>query len=203
MKHCDACTSKDAQLIDAKAEIKRQEALIQTLYQQIEDEKRTTPLTGLPNKLSMKEHTEEAIATAGRYVDRINVMFFTDLDNFKGINDNYNHTFGDDVLKAVAKTYKSTLRAADHVFHISGDEFIILAEVENLEDAEKVKAKIQNAIDALELNFNGEVVKLGVSVGYTEVYAKNSVKDLTVEADESLQADKDKRLKDGLRHKRT
>ncbi|RXK00221.1 GGDEF-domain containing protein [Arcobacter sp. CECT 8986] len=54
------------------------------------------------------------------------VMFFIDLDNFKSINDNYGHTYGDLVLKEVAFRLKNFQNKTDVLVRYSGDEFLLI-----------------------------------------------------------------------------
>ena len=53
-------------------------------------------------------------------------MFCLDLDGFKGVNDRFGHAAGDAVLVAVADRLRASVRDADFVCRIGGDEFVIL-----------------------------------------------------------------------------
>lgn len=83
-------------------------------------------LTNLPNRVLLMDRIHQAILESRRS-NQISAAFFIDLDNFKDINDTYGHATGDIVLIEVASRMKSTIRAADTVARLAGDEFFILA----------------------------------------------------------------------------
>lgn len=50
-------------------------------------------------------------------------MALIDMDNFKQVNDTYGHSYGDEVIKQVAKVLKRNVRKGDEVIRLGGDEF--------------------------------------------------------------------------------
>ncbi|RXJ94212.1 hypothetical protein CRV00_08250 [Malaciobacter molluscorum] len=100
------------------------------------------------------------------------ILFFIDLDNFKSINDNYGHTYGDLVLKQVASRLKKLQVNKDILARYSGDEFLLIKY--NLEDTkiEEISNQIINTlsktyyVDKYEFN-------IGSSVGVSQ-YPKDS-----------------------------
>lgn len=83
------------------------------------------PLTGLPNRVLMRDRLGQALARAERNGQPFAVLFL-DLDNFKRINDGLGHGIGDGVLCEVAARIGLALRAEDSVGRLGGDEFVIL-----------------------------------------------------------------------------
>ena len=83
------------------------------------------PLTGLPNRLSLKaqlpqllkEMTDERAQMA---------LFYVDLDAFKTINDSKGHAAGDELLRVTAQRLRSCVSARDTVIRMGGDEFVLL-----------------------------------------------------------------------------
>ena len=82
-------------------------------------------LTGLPNRTLLFDRLQVAIAQAERKNLLVAVLFF-DLDNLKGINDTLGHAMGDTILKMVGRRLALTVRHADTVARIGGDEFLIV-----------------------------------------------------------------------------
>ena len=82
-------------------------------------------LTGLINRVTLRNHLEHAIRQATRTKTQIGVLF-VDMDHFKLINDTMGHAVGDDALITVAQRLISNLRESDIVARLGGDEFIVL-----------------------------------------------------------------------------
>lgn len=101
-------------------------------------------LTGLPNRLLYNNRLAEAITTSEP--GRLAVMFL-DLDRFKLINDTFNHTTGDLLLKLVAERLQKCLRPSDTVSRRGGDEFNIILKDATREDAIQIANAILNVFD--------------------------------------------------------
>ena len=81
------------------------------------------PLTQLYNKAVTRELIEEfLVSEAGKGMHALCII---DIDNFKSINDNLGHAFGDRVLSAMAEKLSESVKASDIVGRIGGDEFLI------------------------------------------------------------------------------
>jgi diguanylate cyclase (GGDEF)-like protein/PAS domain S-box-containing protein len=121
-------------------------------------------LTGLPNRLLLRDRLAQALAMAGRHSVRVAVMFI-DLDGFKQINDTYGHHAGDRLLQLVAQRMENCVRTADTVSRTGGDEFVVLLpEIHDTEDARQVAAKLHTMI-AEPYDVNGERLTVSVSIG--------------------------------------
>jgi diguanylate cyclase (GGDEF)-like protein/PAS domain S-box-containing protein len=103
-------------------------------------------LTGLPNRLLLRDRLEHAIATAQRNRSLVGVLFF-DLDHFKPINDSYGHHVGDQLLREIGERTRSCVREIDTVSRLGGDEFVVvLPELREPADAASVARKILAAL---------------------------------------------------------
>ena len=83
------------------------------------------PLTGLPSIRLCMDRLSQALATADRSRQTCAIMFL-DVDDFKKINDNHGHKYGDKVLKIIAARFRDVVRKADTVARIGGDEFLVI-----------------------------------------------------------------------------
>ncbi|MET1114864.1 MAG: EAL domain-containing protein [Comamonas sp.] len=95
--------------------------------QRIEELAFSDALTGLPNRLCLSAHVEQALQRAAQ-TREVFAILFIDLDRFKIINDSLGHQFGDRVLKLVADRLQACLRAADMLCRLGGDEFVLYLE---------------------------------------------------------------------------
>lgn len=86
---------------------------------------RTDALTGLSNRLLLRELFQHHAATAMRTRNQV-ALHFLDLDGFKAINDRYGHPAGDALLEQVARRLEAMVRSDDVVSRLGGDEFIVL-----------------------------------------------------------------------------
>ncbi|HQU16292.1 MAG: hypothetical protein B7Z66_00260 [Chromatiales bacterium 21-64-14] len=123
-------------------------------------------LTGLPNRLMCHTHLQQAISTARDGNFEIAVLFI-DLDDFKNVNDNHGHAFGDRILQDAAARLARTLRkdGREHVFRLGGDEFTIV--LKQFERREEIIAVAQRTLHILSTPFSlgKQTIVLGASIG--------------------------------------
>lgn len=102
-------------------------------------------LTNLPNRHLLQDRLEQAIIGARRDSDMLAVMHIN-LDRFKLINDSFGHEAGDQLLKSVAELLTNCLRKGDTLAHLSGDEFVLIAQhLMHVEDAVRIAEKVLGA----------------------------------------------------------
>jgi diguanylate cyclase (GGDEF)-like protein len=82
-------------------------------------------LTGLPNRLLLKDRVNREVARCQRAGGGF-ALLFIDLDHFKNVNDTLGHSLGDRVLKETASRISSCLRVSDTVSRLGGDEFVVI-----------------------------------------------------------------------------
>jgi diguanylate cyclase (GGDEF)-like protein len=105
-------------------------------------------LTGLPNRVLLREHVEVALAAAGRE-GRAVTLLLIDLDRFKEINDTLGHRYGDLVLRVLASRLREAVAPSATVARLGGDEFaILLPDVGDPDAAVEVATATLRAMDA-------------------------------------------------------
>ncbi|WP_084677001.1 bifunctional diguanylate cyclase/phosphodiesterase [Massilia niastensis] len=93
--------------------------------EQLEYRANFDPLTGLANRNLLQDRLQQAISYASRTRRTVWVAFL-DLDRFKFVNDSAGHSCGDMLLKVVAERLQASVRAADTVGRMGGDEFVLV-----------------------------------------------------------------------------
>lgn len=122
------------------------------------------PLTGLPNRLLMRDRLEQALSRGRRHNSHIAVLFL-DLDHFKRINDTRGHAVGDLVLSEIAARIRPQLRADDTAARLGGDEFVVI--LENFAETSHVIAVAEKLRQDLArpLSVSGQSFHVSSSIG--------------------------------------
>ena len=121
-------------------------------------------LTGLPNRRMFEQRLAQVLELSRRS-GRSCALLFVDLDDFKAINDTRGHAVGDLVLQAVARTIVGAVRQVDTVARLAGDEFTVLCEnVDSEEAALQIVTKLQHAFEP-PLDIDGEPLAVRASIG--------------------------------------
>ncbi|MCZ2390097.1 MAG: diguanylate cyclase [Acidobacteria bacterium] len=147
----------------------------------------TDPMTGLPNARSLKMQFEREVARADRSESTFQVIML-DLDGFKGVNDTFGHTVGDQMLREVGEVIHSQLREYDFLARYGGDEFIALVPDMSDADVAELCERIENAVRCFRLDVKGTgYASVGVSVGSASFPEKGeSLDQLVVAADRTM-----------------
>jgi diguanylate cyclase (GGDEF)-like protein len=103
-------------------------------------------LTGLPNRVVLRDRLEQALLATRREGTPM-ALLVLDLDSFKEINDSLGHDYGDQLLAQLGPRLLGPLRASDTVARLGGDEFaVLLPKVADLNAALLVAEKLQEAL---------------------------------------------------------
>ena len=126
------------------------------------------PLTGLANRTLLFDRLRLEIARTARSGAGV-AVFYLDVDGFKGINDQWGHDAGDEVLVRVARRLSRLVRPGDTVGRIGGDEFVVVCcGLETAADLDQMQARIADAVGRpMPLGGGTEVVtaSIGAAIG--------------------------------------
>lgn len=148
---------------------------------------RRDALTDLHNRFAASERLRDEFVRSQRSNVAFSVLLL-DVDHFKRVNDTHGHDVGDQVLQAVARQIKGSVRASDFVARFGGEEFLVILPDTDAQEAEVVAEKIRRAVDACEPPVVGHVT---LSAGLSEWRSDLPDEGLLVRrADEALYAAK-------------
>ena len=151
---------------------------------QLKNMANTDRLTGVSNRLFLDEYLK-TVEYLPQHFDYLSLIII-DIDNFKRVNDQYGHVFGDNVIVSVAESLKENVRSTDLIIRFGGDEFLVVIDQIGFEQALISAEKIRESISALYFQLPESDQKLTVSVSIgVAVGAENWIA-LLEKADKSL-----------------
>jgi diguanylate cyclase (GGDEF)-like protein len=145
----------------------------------------TDPLTGISNRRGMIEQMEIELSRIGRG-SNTGGLVLSDIDDFKLVNDNYGHDYGDYVLKEVTKIIKDNVRSQDMTARWGGEEFLLFFVDTDIDEAYMACNKIREAIEKQNFNFNKITHKITMTFGLSLVSSNKGVDYYVKQADLAL-----------------
>jgi diguanylate cyclase (GGDEF)-like protein/PAS domain S-box-containing protein len=135
-------------------------------------------LTGLPNRLLLKDRFEQHLAHARRGNGNFAVAV-VDIDNFKAVNDTLGHQAGDALLQEIAGRLTRFVRVGDTVARVGGDEFVLLLQA--IDDCDAFASSIARLKIELQqpASLQGKVIIVSCSVGIS-VYPSDGADETTL-----------------------
>jgi len=140
------------------------------------------PLTGAGNRRALEAKLEEIIRMRRRQPTTASLIML-DLDHFKAVNDAHGHATGDEILKSLARIVELRIRMTDSLFRIGGEEFVIVLEGQNRDDARHLAEQLRTLVEANELVPDHGVT---ISLGVAELEDDESVLKWLERADEAM-----------------
>ena len=139
------------------------------LQEQIRELAIRDPLTNLYNRRFIFERLEQLGADFQRGATNFAVALF-DVDYFKSVNDLYGHQTGDVVLREFSQLLTGTVRQSDLVGRYGGEEFIVIATIENPGDTKIMIDRILSRVRAHPFFVNGHTIRITASCGIAESF---------------------------------
>jgi diguanylate cyclase (GGDEF)-like protein/PAS domain S-box-containing protein len=122
------------------------------------------PLTGLPNRILLRDRLGMALAQARRH-ELLVCLLLVDLDGFKSINDQHGHDAGDAVLVEVGRRVAQCVREEDTVARLGGDEFVVvLGGLRSRDHCATIARKLITVL-AAPIDHRGRQLSVGASIG--------------------------------------
>jgi diguanylate cyclase len=143
-------------------------------------------LTGLPNRRSLLERSEQMRAHAARHREAL-ALILIDVDHFKDVNDELGHARGDEVLVAVVGACKSQLRGEDILGRFGGEEFAALLPQCTADGARRVAERMRAEVETLAIAHpNGAHLTISVGLSVVRPEANGAIDAALAAADVSL-----------------
>jgi diguanylate cyclase (GGDEF)-like protein/PAS domain S-box-containing protein len=169
-------------------EIFSEDVALRRARDEIEDLRREShldPVTGLSNRraleLALGSRLRDVIASGGPLG-----LLFVDVDRFKDINDRYGHEAGDRALRTVGATLAHSLRPSDVAGRWGGDEFLVLAPVDDLDALDALAERIRMLVSASTISLAASEGRATVSIGATLAEADDTPSALVARADTAM-----------------
>lgn len=144
----------------------------------------TDQLTGVFNRLALDDYLKK---TKNSELDFNDIcLIIVDIDNFKHVNDQHGHIFGDEVIVSVAKCLKANVSDSDLIIRFGGDEFLVILHKTDLENSMQSAENIRQAVAELNINVPDSDQNITVSVSIGVAVGAESWIDLLNQADKSL-----------------
>lgn len=140
------------------------------------------PLTGLLNRRGFRLHVSQLKAPRTQQ----HAILMADLDYFKKINDQYGHHLGDLALQHVSRLLQNNIRHQDKISRIGGEEFVILLEDLEQQEAYTIAERIRHSIAHTPIRYQGQTIGLSISIGMTFFSNANQVDAALLDADQLL-----------------
>ena len=159
------------------------------MFESTERESLSDPLTGLANRRFFQEILLRELRRGQRSNQPL-ALIIADIDHFKGVNDTYGHSVGDEVLEQIGGIMLSSVRATDFVIRYGGEEFVVLMPETRAADAVAVANKLRKTINDTILESTsrpGMTLKVTISAGVATYPADGQTgEQLILRADRAL-----------------
>ncbi len=142
-------------------------------------------LTGVNNRTTFDDSLNREINLAHRH-DRDFSLLIVDIDFFKKVNDTYGHQVGDDALKQVADTIKSSIRATDMLFRYGGEEFVVLIANTDSVKSYLIADRILKSVREIEMQVSEQTIDLTVSIGMASLNTQDTSDSIFKRADSAM-----------------
>lgn len=146
--------------LNSRSALQRERRLVRTAAQlrevsaELDRLARTDSLTGILNRRAFFDLLGIEFRRSRRYSRHLSVLML-DLDNFKRVNDQWGHPFGDYVLRSISQIIASSVRESDIIGRYGGEEFAVALPETGPEQSVVVAEKLRRAIEVFAFESDG------------------------------------------------
>lgn len=158
----------------SSAQLRHQNAILDKLAS-------TDPLTGLYNRRSMDVFLHQALQSDSGFS-----LIMCDIDDFKKINDNYGHDFGDVVLREVSSIITQQVGANGYVCRWGGEEILILVSSSAKENAGRIAENIRRNVANHVFELNNKWIHCTLTLGISAYKDGDTIEETITNADYNL-----------------
>ncbi|WP_295209951.1 GGDEF domain-containing protein [Ruminococcus sp.] len=108
------------------------------------------PMTGIFNRRGFYKHAKKLMKKADKE-GIFSVVFSVDMDDLKGINDNFGHTEGDRAIKALSSALEKLTEDGGICSRFGGDEFVVMMATD---DVDKCKEELEQKLSHILKDYN-------------------------------------------------
>lgn len=129
--------------------LEKEKESVDQLLEQLKDKASQDEMTGAFNRAAGLDILNKDLDFASRHNVELTLAFI-DIDNLKKANDQFGHSFGDEIIRQISLAIKLKIRACDYFVRMGGDEFLIVFPKCNAKQAEMVIERIVKELRLLE-----------------------------------------------------
>ena len=167
-----------------------EKAEIQNTLNEFKNLALTDALTALPNRRYIDSFLTNRLAEF-RDLKIPFAVAMIDIDNFRIFNNSYGHDIGDQALQIVATTMRNAVRVNDMIGRWGGEEFLAILVGVSPDNLISIIEKVRTLVERSGLPYNGDFLRVTVSIGITMVQEDDTAESIQKRADNALYMSKD------------
>ena len=173
-----------ARLSTGRRIIDLEDKLLET-QKQLRDLASRDSLTRLWNRAETLRFLVQETNRSGREGKSVGVIMI-DIDRFKGINDRYGHSTGDQALLRVVRRLERNVRRSDRIGRYGGDEMIVILPDCDRDRVKRIGERLRRAVSARPMKCDGRTLRATISAGCAVACPKDDARSIIRRADGAL-----------------
>jgi diguanylate cyclase (GGDEF)-like protein len=165
--------------------LRRENRVLKIAVAELERVSERDTLTPLYNRRYFITALHQRIARVARY-DECATLVYIDVNQLKAINDCHGHAAGDFALIEIAKRLAGAIRTTDIAARIGGDEFGLILDQMNAEDARCQIARFAALLSDMPVDFDGREIALSACFGVATLSGDMTEADVLAAADRDM-----------------